>query len=108
MPDMATTITAQFAPLAQFYANNGAPMPMLTTVLGPDMPEPYRGLLVNQGDMTPTLERFHRSKLHLRVIGSNRHRDEYRRQVVLLSDAERPVEFGAICIHLEALPPPVQ
>jgi hypothetical protein len=72
------------------------------------MPEPYRGLLVNDGDMTPTLERFHGCKLRLRVLASAREGDIYRRQVALIDILDRPVEYGAIRIHLDTLPPLVQ
>jgi chorismate-pyruvate lyase len=97
-----------FAPFTGFYADAKATPPVATVIDGALMPEPYRSLLVNDGDMTPTLERFHRCKLHLRVLGRVHAGEEYRRQVLLLDPQERPVEFGAIRIHLDALLPAVQ
>lgn len=97
-----------FAPFVGFYADAKAKAPETTLIEGAAMPEPYRSLLVNNGDMTPTLEKFHRCKLHLKVLGRVHAGDEYRRQVLLLDPQERPVEFGAIRIHLDVLLPAVQ
>lgn len=97
-----------FAPFTGFYADAKAAAPETTQIDGSAMPEPYRSLLVNDGDMTPTLEKFHRCKLHLRVLGRKESGGEYRRQVLLLDPQERPVEFGAIRIHLDVLLPAVQ
>ena len=97
-----------FAPFVGFYADAGASAPATTLIDGALMPQPYRSLLVNVGDMTPTLERFHRCQLHLKVLGRVHQGDEYRRQVLLLDPQERAVEFGAIRIHLDVLLPAVQ
>jgi chorismate-pyruvate lyase len=97
-----------FAPFVGFYADAKATPPETKQIDGTAMPEPYRSLLVNEGDMTPTLENFHRCKLHLQVLGRIHVGDEYRRQVLLLDPQNRPVEFGAIRIHLDVLLPAVQ
>lgn len=97
-----------FAPFTGFYADAKATPPETTLIDGAAMPEPYRSLLVNHGDMTPTLEQFHHCKLHLKVLGRVHAGNEYRRQVLLLDPQERPVEFGAIRIHLDVLLPAVQ
>jgi hypothetical protein len=97
-----------FAPFTGFYVDAGATAPEATLLDGARMPEPYRSLLVNHGDMTPTLERFHGCRLHLDVLGRVHAGDEYRRQVLLLDPQDRPVEFGAIRIHLDVLLPVVQ
>lgn len=97
-----------FAPFVGFYSDAKATPPETTQIEGAAMPEPYRSLLVNHGDMTPTLEKFHRCKLHLKVLGRVHAGEEYRRQVLLLDPQERPVEFGAIRIHLDVLLPAVQ
>lgn len=104
---MATLIDP-FAPLTGFYARLHAAPATPRVIDGKDMPDPYRSLLVSRSDMTPTLERYHGSKLHLRILDSGRHGDEYRRHVVLLDVREKAVEFGAIHIHLEVLPAQVQ
>lgn len=67
------------------------------------MPEPYRGLLVGDHDMTPALAAFHRTPIHLRVIERETEGDAYTRLVVLTA-AGRPVEFGGIVIDLTPFP----
>lgn len=104
---MSPTID-HFAPFVGFYADAKATPPVTTAIVGATMPEPYRSLLVTDGDMTPTLEKFHGCKLHLKVLGRVHATDEYRRQVLLLDPQDGPVEFGAIRIHLDVLLPVVQ
>lgn len=101
-------VTDHFAPFVGFYADAQVIPPATIAIAGATMPEPYRSLLVNDGDMTPTLEKHHRCKLHLKVLGRVHAADEYRRQVLLLDPQDRPVEFGAIRIHLDVLLPTVQ
>src|SRR5206468_2046961 len=89
-------------PLDEFYARAGLPLPPLTQIDGEAMPEPYKGLLVHRNDMTPTLEKFHRQQIHLRVLGRERKGQQYFREVVLLLDGnDEPVEFGAIKMNLD-------
>ena len=89
-------------PLDQFYARSGLTLPPWETVEGEAVPEPFKLLLVHQNDMTSTLENFHGAAVHLRVLGRERRGGEYFREVVLhLEGTERPVEFGAIKIHLD-------
>lgn len=99
---------AELAPLAAFYANSGLTPPAARALDGARVPEPYRRLLVNQDDLTPTLEAFHRQRLGLRVLRSTRNADIYARQVVLTGGQGLPVSFGAIRIHLESLPAPAR
>ncbi len=94
-------------PLDEVYAAAGLLVPDVSEISGPSMPQPYRDLLVHQGDMTPALENFHGAKIHLRVqsakitAGTQADPRKYLREVVLLLDgSETPVEYGAIIIHL--------
>jgi hypothetical protein len=93
-------------PLDEFYANAGLTLPRIEVIPGPSMPEPYRGLLVHEGDMTPALEAFYESPIHLEVLRRAERGSFYFREVVLLTDdlSER-VEFGAIKISLDRFPP---
>jgi chorismate-pyruvate lyase len=92
-------------PLNEFYEQMGLPLPAVARVDGRDMPEPYRSLLVHNRDMTPTLERAHDRRIHLRVLRSALADDVLSRQVVLVAEgSEVPVAFGAIKIHLEHFP----
>ncbi|MBI3831200.1 MAG: hypothetical protein HY291_16905 [Planctomycetes bacterium] len=98
---------APVQPLASFYAKAKAKLPLIEVISGEEMPEPYRGLLVHTGDMTPTLERYHKDGIHLRVLNSEVRGDSYSRNVVLLTDhGEKPIEFGAIRIDLALFPAP--
>lgn len=94
----------QLHPLDEFYARAGRALPRIEVIEGSAMPEPYRQLLVHQGDMTPTLEDFFKSPLHLRVLQREQRGENYFREVVLLTEQSQPVEFGAIKIFLNAFP----
>jgi hypothetical protein len=92
-------------PLTIFRKRDGRPLLGFEEIDGASMPEPYRSLLVHNGDMTSRLERFHRSPMKLRVLHVERAGNEYRREVLLCAqDSGLPVEYGAIEIHLEAFP----
>lgn len=105
MPHSLTTAQPIVYPLDDFYAQAGRPLPKVEAVEGKDVPEPYQTLLVHQNDMTPTLEKFHGSKIHLEVLSSQQRGDFYFREVILLTAEGKPVEFGAIKISLNLFPP---
>jgi len=93
-------------PLDQFYLASGVLVPEATKIEAESVPEPYRSLLVHDNDMTPTLEAAYRQRIHIRLISGKVEGDVFLRQVVLVLDSdERPVEFGAIRIQLNQLPP---
>ena len=110
MSDSSSATTAPAAvpyvyPLDALYAQAGLPLPPIEKISGEEMPEPYRGLLVHNSDMTPTLERFHSAKIHLKILHREQRGDYYFRQVILrLDGSEKPVEFGAIKINLMLFP----
>ena len=96
-------------PLDDFYAQAGLPLPLIESVPGDDVPEPFKSLLVHQDDMTPTLEKFHGDSIHIRVLRRQQRDDFYFREVLLVTDKdERPVEFGAIKINLALFTPAVK
>ena len=69
------------------------------------MPEPYRGLLVHARDMTHRLQEFVDQTIHLRPLHAEHDGHTLDRRVLLIGDDDgRTVEFGAIRIHLDALP----
>jgi chorismate-pyruvate lyase len=111
MPDRSQTITAPAAlpfvyPLDDFYARAGLPLPNIERIQGEDIPEPYRSLLAHDHDMTPTLEKFHGSDIHLKILKREQRGDFYFREVVLqLDGSEIPVEFGANKVSLVLFPP---
>lgn len=92
-------------PLDAFYERAGLVLPLARAVEPAGIPEPYHSLLVHDRDMTPTLQSYHGSGIHLRPIGRRQDGETLSRLVVLtLDDGEVPVEFGAIAIHLERFP----
>ena len=93
-------------PLDEFYAQAGLPLPVIESIPGDAVPEPYHELLVHERDMTPTLEQFHGDHIHIRALRREERGDFYFREVVLALDRdERPVEFGAIKMSLPLFPP---
>ena len=90
------------APLGKFYDRSGLILPEIEIIPGEAMPEPRCSLLVHTRDMTSTLERFHGARCHIRTLQWLED-EAYSRLVVLeLDGSGKPVEFGAITIHLEA------
>jgi len=70
-----------------------------------DLPEPFQSLLVHEGDMTSRLEAFHESEQRVKAIRSSNSGEKYFREVVLQSkETGKVTEYGAIEIHLNALP----
>jgi chorismate-pyruvate lyase len=92
-------------PLDEFYSRSGLSLPPLDQLDGEALPEPYKSLLVHERDMTSTLENFHKAGIHLRLVSRQQRGEEYFREVVLVLDgSEKPVEIGAIKIHLGRFP----
>jgi chorismate-pyruvate lyase len=109
MPDSFAHSTATALPYAypldDFYARSGLALPKIDRLSAEELPEPYRGLLAHQDDMTPTLEKFHAGRIHLEILNREQRGDYYFREVVLrLDDSEVAVEFGAIKISLLLFP----
>lgn len=98
---------AGIEPLDEFYERQDRNLPRFLVIEPGDVPEPYRSLLVHERDMTRTLEQFHDASIHLRVLSRHRDAGAYCRESVLELDGDdRPVEFGAIKIHLDRFPEP--
>ena len=108
-------------PLRWFYDQAAKPMPETQELESEALPQPYRDLLFHDRDMTSTLKRFHGTDhIWVQAIDRERQGELYHRLVVLriqdtLSGANansneqdpscgRPVEFGAIRIHLDRFP----
>ena len=96
-------------PLSEFYNHAKLPLPAIEQISGDAVPEPFKSLLVHNNDMTPTLETFHRSDIHLEIVSRERRGDFYFREVVLhLTTNDQPVEFGAIKIYIGRFPEEAQ
>lgn len=99
----------QLMPLHYFYEKAGQALPDFCFLEKAEVPYPYRSMLVHENDMTPTLAAFHHSNLYLEVHEHEKADNYVIRMVTLhtFSD-DAPVEFGAIGIQLENLPPEVR
>lgn len=96
------------APLVFFYGI-GSARPRVTFVEPGDLPEQERWLLVHDIDMTPRLREGHGSEIDLDVHAKARIGNYLVRASVLNRRSDgKPVEFGAIGIHLDLLPEEAQ
>ncbi|MCF7975871.1 MAG: hypothetical protein K9N55_18790 [Phycisphaerae bacterium] len=92
-------------PLNLFYAYYQRDMPEVTPLFDWHMPEPYKRLLVHERNMTPTLEAYYGSTIHIERLNVVPDRDECSREVILRLDInKKPVEYGASRIFLNTLP----
>lgn len=90
-------------PLTLFRQNGSHPLPSFDVIEGHEVPEPYRSLLVHNGDMTSRLAAFHGGSIVLEVLHREHTPEAYRREVVLhMEEVGTPVEYGAIEIRLNA------
>ncbi len=95
--------TGLLYPLDRFV-HDPQQLPNTSRIAGSRMPEPYRSLLVHDGDMTSRLESFHGGSVILNVIERRSSRDVLFREVLLqLAQTCRPVEYAAIEIELSCL-----
>jgi len=93
-------------PLDQFYADDHCAFPVIEPIDGDVMPQPYQQLLVHAGDMTPTLEQYHGSRISLNLFSRKLDGELFSRRVALVLDSnDTVVEFGAITIHLDQFSP---
>jgi hypothetical protein len=96
-------------PLRYFYERRHLPLPEIRFVEPRALPEPERRLLVHDRDMTPTLAAHHGSELRLEVLDLDRSPGYLLRLVILRRrDNLKPVECGAIGIHLGGFSPRVR
>lgn len=96
------------APLVFFYGI-GSSRPRVTFVDADELPEQERWFLVHDIDMTPRLREGHRSEIDLDVHAKARIGNYLVRASVLNRRSDgKPVEFGAIGIHLDLLPEAAQ
>lgn len=65
-------------------------------------PEPYKTMLVHDKHMTVTMEKFHDSKVDVRVIDSCLNGDVYARKILLLkTGTETVVQFGIVKFNFQ-------
>jgi hypothetical protein len=96
------------APLIFFYGI-GSTRPRVTFVEPDALADQERHLLVHDRDMTPHLREFHASEIDLDVAARARIGNYLVRASVLHRRSDgKPIEFGAIGIHLDLLPEEAQ
>jgi len=94
-------------PLDVLYREAGRGLPWHEAVPPESIPEPMRGLLAHNRDMTSTLEQYHGDGIHLRVLSLGNDARSLRREVVLCRDRDGvPVEFGATLAWLDEFEEP--
>ena len=97
--------SSPYAPLIRFYEQEQLPPLEFNEAEGDDLPQPQRHLLVHSRDMTTRLERYHRTSITLKTLYIAQEPHSYFREVLLIDDnTGKPVEYGAIEIHLEVFP----
>ena len=93
-------------PLSLFYTRFARQWPEITPLRAQHIPAPYKELLVHERNMTPTLEDFHHSRLHIERMNVLPGPGDTTREVILRTDTDhRPVEYGASRVFLSALTP---
>ncbi len=97
------TVKSLLWPLSDFWTDEAA-VREVEAIDAENIPQPYRGLLDHDRDMTPTLEKVWKAELHLDVLANLRVRDHLIRHVILRTAEGRPAAFGAIRIRLPMFP----
>jgi chorismate-pyruvate lyase len=78
-------------------------------VLGDQVPEPYRHLLVHEHHMTVTVEAHHGSLVDVRILDLKQDETSYARKILLaLRSSSKIVQFGIMRIRLEFCSLPVR
>lgn len=96
-------------PLDFVYARAGVAQPTVKRIAPPEIPEPYRSLLVHESDMTITLERHFGGRVTLRPLSTFTVGGNYFRRVLLAQEySGRPVEMGAIRMKLDVFSPRIR
>lgn len=76
-------------------------------VAAADVPSPHRGLLDHPSHMTAAMERFHGGPVALQVVttrASSATSPGYAREILLLDQRGRPIQYGIVRIDLGMVP----
>lgn len=72
-------------------------------------PEPYKRMLVHDQHMTVTMEKYHGSKVDVKIIDRHLDGDIYSRKILLLkTGTDEVVQFGVVRFHFEYVTPQVR
>ncbi len=95
-----------FYPMNEFYEESGVPLPHVVQIEGPDMPNPFRTLLVHNRDMTPTLTEAYQREMKLRILNRFIDHAVFSRKIILEVEGSSQVAvFAAIKIYLDLFDP---
>ena len=109
MPDPKNVSPDALYPLSFMRAARNLPALNYEKIEPMDMPEPYRSLLVHEGDMTSRLEAHHECLIKVSRLRSSNNGKLYFREVMLQAEVDdKPTEYGAIEVNLNALPEEVR
>ncbi len=85
---------------------NDRDLPLLELQQGAEIPPPYRDLLVHMREMTPTLEAYYGSSIHIEPLQVLDGQLTFTREALLrLDSCDRVVEYGVLRAHLGLLSP---
>ena len=76
-------------PLNEFYDESRLPLPSVNRVEDQEIPEPCRGILVHDRDMTPTLEDTYGRGIELHVLKYSLRQNIFSRQIVLTLEGDQ-------------------
>lgn len=119
-PGAGSVRVSPLFPLEWFYHLKNKPVPEFHFLSEPELPPPYRDLLAHDRDMTSTLKKYHQAEnIRVEALETHSRGDLYHRLVILWipdkgaspvqkPNSEKPVEFGAIRIHLNRFPDQAQ
>jgi hypothetical protein len=113
MPQISKSLDPKLLSLLALFPGNGLTASDLEMVAGPEVPEPYKRLLVHRHHMTVTLESHHGAPVRLRVLERRRDGDDYARKLILTvpgprAGAEKAVLSGVMRFDLSQTRPEVQ
>jgi chorismate-pyruvate lyase len=109
MTPLAAKVNSLLYPLETFYGLGGRSALRVEAVQATELPQPYQRLLAHAADMTSTLERHVGRRLRLCVLQMQQREGKLFRHVILVDEGEQaPREYGAICIHVDALAEPAR
>ncbi len=104
-PRAGRPIRRQPSLLEILYRPAGIAPPAVLPMAADRIPDPYRGLLVHEGEMTRTLEEHVGGRVGLRVLSRQTRARAYFRRVLLVEEASgRPLLMGTIRLRLDGLP----
>lgn len=97
LPDSHSEKRWEAEPLLNTFEQDSCALGLKYPIAGQAIPQPYQDLLVHNGLMTATLERFYGARTILHVLEEARHGNRYARKILLaLQGSNRIVEYAVM------------